>query len=80
VRTARATLWKDRDGKVGALGGVQYSVVLNGLQCLVERQASIEAKPSSRMAVPQDVETIAAGPVQSSKRSIKFFAEVLRVT
>src|SRR5216684_6730118 len=40
----------------------------------------MEAEPSSRVSMPLDIEAVAAYPVQSSERSVEFFAQGLRLT
>ncbi len=38
----------------------------------------MEAKPFARVAVPLDVEAIAADPVEAGERGVELFAEILR--
>jgi hypothetical protein len=59
---------------------VQETVDFNGLQCLDERQATMEAEPGARVSMPLDIEAVAAYPVQASERGVEFFAQGLRLT
>ncbi len=45
-----------------------------------EGQAVIESEPLPGMAMPLDVETIAAGPVEAGEGRVELFAEIVRET
>jgi hypothetical protein len=75
---AESTPWEDCRRwlltRADLLQGVQQPVGFDGLQCLHQLQAAMEAEPSSRVSMPLEIESVAANPVQASERRVKFFA------
>ena len=59
---------------------MQKPVGFDGLQRLDQRQAAMEAEPSSGMSMPLEIEAVAANPVQTSERRVEFFAQGLWLT
>ena len=59
---------------------MQKPVGFDGLQRLDQRQAAMEAEPSSRVSMPLEIEAVAAYPVQASERSVEVFAQGVRLT
>ena len=57
---------------------MQQTVGLDGLKGFDERQAAIEAEPSSGVPMPLDIEAVAAQPVEAGEWAVELFAQVLR--
>ena len=56
--------------------GVKKFAGFDGVECGFERQALMDAEPLAGMAVPLDVEPVAADPVDTGEGRIELFAKV----
>ena len=54
------------------------AVGFDGCDGFDERQAAIESQPLSGVAMPLDVEAVAADPVEAGEGRIELFAEIVR--
>ena len=55
---------------------MQYSIDPEGLDGVDEIESAVQAAPFSGVAMPLDVESVAADPVEARKRRVELLAEI----
>ena len=60
------------------LDGMEQCIGLERFHGHGKRQSAVEAEPLSGVAVPLDVETVAADPIEADKGGVELFTDIFR--